>query len=100
VTIITASLGGFYALHVRDLYDQARVLPGVSPRRTPLREEMRTAEVTADTLLFGSLALAVGTTLLAFQIDWRDHETRREHVRVRSRGVNIARAGHARRSWW
>jgi hypothetical protein len=100
VTVLTASLGGFYALHVRDLYDQARVLPGVSPRRTPLRDEMRTAEVTADTLLVGSLALAVGTALLAFQIDWRRPTATREHVRLRTPGLNIARAGDARRSWW
>jgi hypothetical protein len=69
-TLITASLGGFEALHVKDLYDRANGIPFVAPERNSLRDEMRTAEVTADALLVGSLVLAAGTTLLAFQIDW------------------------------
>jgi hypothetical protein len=73
-TLITASLGGFEALHVKDLYDRANGIPFVSPERNSFRHEMRTAEVTADALLIGSLVLAVGTTILAFQIDWSGQE--------------------------
>jgi hypothetical protein len=73
-TIITASLGGFYALHVRDLYDQAQLQPLVSPERTRLRNEMETAELTADLLLLGSLAMTVGTVFLALHTDWSGRE--------------------------
>jgi hypothetical protein len=70
-TIISASLGGFYALRVRDLYDQAKSLARVSPERLELRDQMQSAELTADVLFASSLVLAIGTTLLAFQVDWR-----------------------------
>lgn len=90
-TIITASLGGFYALHVRDLYDQAQLQPGVSPLRTSLKRDMQTAEVTADLLLIGSLALAAGTTLLAFHIDWSG---------ASRTPIATAAPPPARRTWW
>jgi len=70
-TIISASLGGFYALRVRDLYDRAESLAGVSPERLELRDDMKSAEVTADVLFASALVLAAGTTVLAFHIDWR-----------------------------
>lgn len=88
-TIITASLGGFYALHVRDLYDQAMLQPLVSPRRSQLRDEMQTAEVTADVLLLSSIAFAVGTTILAYHIDWSGSDR-----------VLAARDHPPRRTWW
>lgn len=69
-TIITASIGGFEALHVKDLYDQANGLPAVSPERTGIHDSMVRAETAADVLLFGSLALAIGTAILAFHVDW------------------------------
>jgi hypothetical protein len=69
-TMITASLGGFQALRVKDLYDRANGIPVVSPERNAIHDQMRSAEVAADALLIGSLALAVGTTILALQIDW------------------------------
>jgi hypothetical protein len=83
VTIITASLGGFEALHVRDLYDQAKGIPAVSPQREPLHDQMHTAEITADALLLGSIALAVGTTILAFHIDWSGTDRPREERAAR-----------------
>jgi hypothetical protein len=70
-TIISASLGGFYALRVRDLYDRAESLARVSPERLELRDDMKRAEVTADALFASALVLAAGTTVLAFHIDWR-----------------------------
>jgi hypothetical protein len=69
-TIISASLGGFYALRVRDLYDRAESLARVSPERLELRDRMQTAELTADVLFASALVLAAGTTVLAFHIDW------------------------------
>lgn len=106
-TIITASLGGFEALHVRDLYDQAQGIPAVSPQREPLHREMRTAEVTADALLIGSLVLAVGTTILAFNIDWSGSDRPKEQLAARV--LPQAVAGGVRRQlpplaagrrWW
>jgi hypothetical protein len=93
-TIIVASLGGFEALHVRDLYDQANGLPTVSPEREPLHDEMKTAELTADALLIGSLALAVGTTILAFHIDWSGGDRANEEL---ARRTPPSTAG---RRWW
>jgi hypothetical protein len=75
-TVIVASLGGFYALHVKDLYDQAKLKPPVSPERTRLHAEMKHAELTADVLLLGSLALAAGSTVLAWHVDWSGRELR------------------------
>jgi hypothetical protein len=105
-TIIVASLGGFEALHVRDLYDQAQGIPSVSPQREPLRREMRTAEVTADALLIGSLALAVGTTILAFSIDWSGTDRSNEQQAARAQPRAVADAAQrqppiaAGRRWW
>jgi hypothetical protein len=93
-TIIVASLGGFEALHVRDLYDQAIGVPAVSPERDPLHDRMRTAEITADVLLLGSLALAVGTTILAFHTDWSARDGQRD---VLARRRQPSAAG---RRWW
>lgn len=105
-TIIVASLGGFEALHVRDLYDQAQGIPAVSPQREPLHREMRTAEITADALLLGSLALAAGTTILAFYIDWSGSDGSTEHLAARAWPRAVAGAARrqppmaAGRRWW
>lgn len=90
-TIMSASLGGFYALRVRDLYDEATMKAAVSPRRIEVQDQMRTAEVTADVFLFGSLALAIGTTILAFHIDWSGREALHERA---------SRTHASRRSFW
>jgi hypothetical protein len=92
-TIIVASLGGFQALHVRDLYDQANGLPTVAPEREQLHDRMQSAEVTADVLLLGSLALAAGTTILAFYVDWSGDNVPRD----RAQRPQPFAAG---RRWW
>jgi len=92
-TLITASLGGFEALHVKDLYDRANGIAPVSAERNELRGEMRTAEVTADALLIGSLVLAVGTSILAFQIDWSGQDRSDQPLAT----VPPSAAG---RRWW
>jgi hypothetical protein len=73
-TIVCASIGGFYALEVKDLYDEAQLSPPVSPERGRIHDEMRNAELTADVLLLSSLVMAVGTTVLAFHTDWSGRE--------------------------
>lgn len=80
-TIITASLGGFYALRVRDLYDESHATPGVSPKQLELRDQMIAAEHTADLLFLGALALATGTIVLAFHVDWSGSERARPSAR-------------------
>lgn len=89
-TIITASLGGFYALRVRDLYDQAAATPGVSPKQLELRDHMLTAERTADLLFLGALALAAGTTVLAFHVDWSGPPRARSGERSSKRRWTLA----------
>ena len=88
-TIITASLGGFYAQHVRDMYDEASLLNSLSPRQAQLHDQMQRAEVTADVLFVSSLVLAVGTTILAFHVDWSGAE------RIQARAARAPR-----RVWW
>ncbi|HKU41154.1 MAG TPA: hypothetical protein VJR89_23490 [Polyangiales bacterium] len=109
-TIVSASLGGFYALNVRNLYDEAMLTPTVSPRRAELHDEMRRAELTADLLLLGSLALAVGTTVLAFHVDWSGRDRAQPSAfalnaagasfALDSRGPPPPRRAAARRSYW
>jgi hypothetical protein len=88
-TIISASLGGFYALRVRDLYDRAEALAGVSPERLELRDDMKRAELTADVLFASALVLAAGTTVLAFHVDWR----------ATDRSASRARPSQAKMRW-
>lgn len=89
-TIITASLGGFYALRVRDLHDQAAATPRVSPMQLELHDEMKAAERTADLLFLGAIALAAGTTLLAFHVDWSRPERAGGSARSSQRRLTLA----------
>jgi hypothetical protein len=99
-TIIVASLAGFEALHVRNIYDEAQGLPPVAPVRERLHDRIRTAEITADLLLLGSVALAVGTTLLAFHVDWSGRERPRDEVSARANALARVPPSAARRRWW
>jgi hypothetical protein len=110
-TVLCASLGGFYALEVKDLYDEAQMSAPVSPERARLHDEMTHAELTADLLLFGSLVLATGTTILAFHVDWsgRDRAGSSPLAAVRGTGVSFTLdpgvkrpqlTAAADRSWW
>lgn len=109
-SILCASVGGFYALEVDDLYDEALLNAPVSPERARIHDEMARAEVTADVLLISSLVLAVGTTFLAFHVDWSGADSApRLQAAARGAGASFTldpgaqrlppRAA-AGRSWW
>jgi hypothetical protein len=69
-TLLTASLGGLFALRVHTLYDEAMTLPAVSPERLVLKDEIQQAEVTADCLFAAAAVLATTTVILALFTDW------------------------------
>jgi hypothetical protein len=88
-TLLTASLGGLFALRARSLYDRAQALPAVSAERLDLKRQTERAEVTADSLFAGTVVLAVGSLLLALWADWEpalrppDHASEQIRLRVR-----------------
>jgi hypothetical protein len=110
-TLVCASIGGFYALEVKDLYDEAQLNEPVSPELARIHDEMTRAELAADVLLISSLVLAAGTTLLAFHVDWSGGERSAAGLDATARGARASftldpgarppppRAA-ARRSWW
>jgi hypothetical protein len=70
VTLLTASLGGVFALRVAAIYEQSQALPAVSPTLPTLRRDAERAEVMADGLFAGAALLGVASVLLAFATDW------------------------------
>lgn len=71
-TVVTASLGGFFALQVSSLYDKAKDTPAVSPKRNQQKKDIESAELTADIFFLSAGVLAIGTTIIAFMTDWDD----------------------------
>jgi hypothetical protein len=69
-TLLSASVGGLFALRVNSLYHQAEALPGVSPERLTLKRETARAELTADCLFAGAAGLLATTLVLIWLGDW------------------------------
>jgi tetratricopeptide (TPR) repeat protein len=69
-TAVTAAIGGFFALRVSSLHDEALELPAPHPDRTQKREDVEDAELTADVFFASAALLAVGTTIVFFVTDW------------------------------
>lgn len=74
-TTVTAAVGGFFALRVQSLKDDAEALPTVHPARVAAKRDVEDAEVTADIFFASTALLAIGTTIVAFVTDW-DYDTR------------------------
>lgn len=70
-TLLSASLASVYALKIGAIYDEAQLVPGVSPERVILRQRARHAEVTADVFFAASGALAITTGVLLWLV-WRE----------------------------
>jgi hypothetical protein len=82
-TLLSASLGGLFALRVHTLYDQANALPGVSPERLVIRQQTEHAEFAADCLFATAAVFAATTVFLAFMTDWGGHAARQpEHAHL------------------
>jgi hypothetical protein len=82
-TLLSASIGGLFALRVHTLYDQATALPGVSPERLVIRQQTEHAEFAADCLFATAAVFAATTVFLAFMTDWGGHPARQpEHARL------------------
>ena len=75
-TVLSAGIGGYFALHVVSLHDDAEKLAPVDPRRTKARAQIKDAGLTADIFFASAALLAVGTTVLAFVTDWEGKEQR------------------------
>jgi hypothetical protein len=63
-TLASAGLGGYFALHVDNIYDRARSLPSVSPELSPLHDSARTNAYVADGFFSASLLFGVASLLL------------------------------------
>jgi hypothetical protein len=63
-TLLSASLASVYALKIGAIYDEAQLVPGVSPERVILRDRARHAETTADVFFTATGALAITTGVL------------------------------------
>ena len=70
VTVVTAAIGLGFAVHVGALHDDALALPAQHPDRSKKREQIESAELTADVFFASAALLAVGTTIVAFVTDW------------------------------
>ena len=71
-TVVTASLGAFFALRVSSLHDDAISINEYHPDRVQAKKDVEDAELLAD-IFFGATALlAVGTTIVAFITDWEE----------------------------
>jgi hypothetical protein len=68
--LMTASLGGLFALRVTSTYDQAQALPAVSPEQLHLKRDTERAEFAADCLFASAAALGITSVLLALATDW------------------------------
>jgi hypothetical protein len=68
--LMTASLGGLFALRVTSTYDQAQALPAVSPEQLRLKRDAERAEFAADCLFASAAALGITSVLLALATDW------------------------------
>lgn len=69
-TAVTAVIGVVFAGRVVSLKDDALELPEQHPDRSTRREEVESAELTADIFFASAALLAVGTTIVAFVTDW------------------------------
>ena len=67
-TLVSASLASVYGLKIGAIYDQAQLVPGVSPERVILRHNARDAEVTADVFFATTGALAITTGVLLWLV--------------------------------
>ncbi len=71
-TLVSASVGGFFALQVKSQYDDAKSTPAVSPKRMQQKRDIQSAELTADVFFLSAGVLAIGTTIIAFITEWHD----------------------------
>jgi hypothetical protein len=73
-TVITAGVGGFFALQVKSLHDEAKNIPSVSPERASKKKDIESAELTADVFFATSAVLAIGTTIVGFMTEWDEQK--------------------------
>jgi hypothetical protein len=94
--LVTASVGGLFALRVSSIYEQARALPGVSPERLPLKRDAERAEFTADCLFASAAALGITSVLLALATDWSRLQTPTDKSRIQTPTDQKDRASRTR----
>jgi hypothetical protein len=94
--LLSASIGGLFALRVHTLYDQALALPDVSPQRLVIRQQTEHAEFAADCLFATAAVFAATTVFMAFMTDWGGGRPARQPERAQLRVVPVPSQGGAR----
>jgi hypothetical protein len=69
-SLLSATLGTYFATRALNDYHRAEALPGVSPERREFVPLTRHAELTADLLFAGAALLAISGVVLALHTDW------------------------------
>jgi len=77
-TAVALGVGVGFAIEVGSLHDGAEALPAVDPGRRQARQDIESAELTADIFFGSALVLGIGTTIVGFLTDW-DGDAEREH---------------------
>lgn len=69
-TVITAGIGGVFALKDSSLYSDSKNLSPYLPKQNQIHRDMQSAELTADVFFASAAVLAIGTTIVAFMTEW------------------------------
>jgi hypothetical protein len=71
-TVVTAGIGGFFALRVSSLHGDAEQIEPVHPDRKQARADIEDAELIADVFFGSALVLGIGTTIVGFMTEWEE----------------------------
>lgn len=100
-TLISASIGTYFAVRVGQLHSEGLDLPARHPDRQQYQDDTESAQLTAD-IFFGTAAvLGVATTVVAFVTEWDDEAPPKPgdegdgEAETRLRWVPLAGAGRA-----
>lgn len=89
-TVVSAAVGGVFALRVKSLQSDAEQLESVDPARAPIQKDMQGAEVTADVFFGAAVVLGLGSTIIAFMTEWEEPRNARDTQTANTPAVSFA----------